>query len=47
LTVGLKAAKGSAIYGASVRRAIMRSGLGAIPSGPSRMPVPNLGKFVG
>ena len=36
--VGVKAAKGSAIYGATVRRAIMASGLGAI--GPDAAPFP-------
>jgi flavin-dependent dehydrogenase len=31
LRVGVKAAKGSAIYGAAVRRTIMASGIGSIP----------------
>jgi geranylgeranyl diphosphate/geranylgeranyl-bacteriochlorophyllide a reductase len=45
LDVGVKAAKASAIYGAAVRRVVMRSGIGALPSGPSRLPTPTFGQF--
>jgi geranylgeranyl diphosphate/geranylgeranyl-bacteriochlorophyllide a reductase len=42
INVGVKAAKGSAIYGAAMRRLVMRSGLGALPTGRSAAPVPRL-----
>jgi geranylgeranyl diphosphate/geranylgeranyl-bacteriochlorophyllide a reductase len=38
LNVGVKAAKSGAIYGAGVRRLIMRSGFGALPTGEARWP---------
>jgi geranylgeranyl diphosphate/geranylgeranyl-bacteriochlorophyllide a reductase len=46
LDVGVKAAKASAIYGAAARRVVMRSGIGALPSGLSRLPTPTLGQFL-
>ena len=46
IRVGLKAVKASAIYGVSVRRAVMRSGLGALPDRPSRLPSATLGEFL-
>jgi geranylgeranyl diphosphate/geranylgeranyl-bacteriochlorophyllide a reductase len=45
LDVGVKAAKASAIYGAAIRRLVMRSGIGALPTGPSRLPTPTFGGF--
>ena len=46
LEVGLKAAKASAIYRVSVRRAFMRSGIGALPDRPTTLAVPTLGEFL-
>jgi flavin-dependent dehydrogenase len=43
LRVGVKAAKGGAIYGAATRRLVMRSGLGALPTGSSHSPQVDLG----
>lgn len=43
LRVGVKAAKGSAIYGAATRRLVMRSGLGALPTSRSHSPQVDLG----
>jgi geranylgeranyl diphosphate/geranylgeranyl-bacteriochlorophyllide a reductase len=43
LNVGLKAVKGSAIYGAGVRRLVMRSGVGALSAGGAGLSVPTLG----
>ena len=44
--VGLKAAKGTAIYGATVRRLIMSSGLGALPPAGTGVPA-TLGDWLG
>jgi flavin-dependent dehydrogenase len=38
MRVGLKAAKGTAIYGATVRRLIMASGVGSLPETPVALP---------
>jgi flavin-dependent dehydrogenase len=38
LNIGVKAVKSTAIYGAGVRRLVMRSGLGALPTGEARWP---------
>jgi flavin-dependent dehydrogenase len=43
LKVGVKAAKGGAIYGAGMRRLIMRSGVGALPASGTHSPQVDLG----
>jgi len=46
IKVGLKAAKASAIYGVSARRAVMRSGIGALPDRTAALAPPTLGEFL-
>jgi geranylgeranyl diphosphate/geranylgeranyl-bacteriochlorophyllide a reductase len=43
LKVGVKAAKGSAIYGVKMRRLVMRSGIAALPVGSQHSPQVDLG----
>ena len=46
IKVGLKAAKASAIYRVGVRRAVMRSGIGALPDRATTLAAPTLGEFL-